>query len=383
MIKKNNELNEHLRSNDEQYQNSLKALKEHLNTQMESLSARYSQILSKIAAKLDIRMVGDIQNDAEVDEFLQCVQAFIVSKEESAKNQENFTKEIQNDLIQKKEALQFYQAKYSSLENERKELLNKAMAVKKVTSFILTVCLLFKDFEVDLEKKLAIISELECSLETKNSELARQAQLNEPMVDMLKKITSIVGLPDDPVCYEEVFAKVHGLQMQTLESGKMKEEAETKAVEKEMLFAKEKGLWELERQRLVAEKMGLLKEIENLKQTNKEEGNRYDAIREKNELADDLLKAIEDDLQKSKEKENSSQLTQKKASEQGWTISEKLSSAPLTIPLVRSSTRQKRHGAVRRPEKVQTASPSCRPSPVKSTIASELDMWAYSATKKH
>jgi exonuclease VII large subunit len=139
MIKKNNELNETIKNNDEQHRISLKSLRERLIAQIESISGRFSQILSKIATKLDIQLIGDVQNDAEVDEFLQSVQAFITGKEESVKNQEDFCKEIQNDLNQKKEALQFYQAKYNSLENERKELLNKAIAVKKVASFISTV----------------------------------------------------------------------------------------------------------------------------------------------------------------------------------------------------------------------------------------------------
>jgi hypothetical protein len=184
---------------------------------------------------------------------------------------------------------------------------------------------------------LAIISELESSLEKKNKELARQTQIVEPMANVMKKIISAVGLPEESTCYEDVLAKVHSLQTQALESAKLNEETR---LEKEKIYAKEKGLWELERQRLVAEKIALLKEIENFKQSGKGDAGKIDLIREKNELTEELLRAIEDDLQKSKEKENSSQLTQKKASEQGWTISEKLDHAPVTIPLVRSSTRQ-------------------------------------------
>lgn len=132
MIKKNNELHELLKGTEEQHQNSVRILKEHLMAQMESVAGCYSQILSKIAEKFHIAMIKDIKNDGEVAEFVQNLQSFIAGKEELVKNQENFCKELENDLNQKKEALQFYQAKYNSLENERKDLINKALMVKKV-----------------------------------------------------------------------------------------------------------------------------------------------------------------------------------------------------------------------------------------------------------
>lgn len=134
MIKKYNDLNEKMKNNEEQHQSHTLNLKETHTMRSEATVNLFYGFVSKIADQLSIARPENVRNESEMDEFLENIRSFVAGKEEYAKNQEKFTAELQNDLDQKKEALLFYQSKYNSLENERKDLINRAVITKKVNT---------------------------------------------------------------------------------------------------------------------------------------------------------------------------------------------------------------------------------------------------------
>lgn len=104
----------------------------------------------------------------------------------------------------------------------------------------------------------------------------------------------------------------------------------TKSEEYSKVFASEKALWENDRQRLGAEKLRLIKELEELRKAQNNNSQKETKLSgQKQELADDIMRAIEEDLSKSKSSQH------KIAGESGWKVSEKMGPPPN-----RPSTRQ-------------------------------------------
>lgn len=130
------------------------------------------------------------------------------------------------------------------------------------------------------------------------------------------------------------------------------------------LYRKEKTVWEQERQRFVAEKLRLIQENEQLRQSKSTPQSTKPSPGVNPDTNEAIIRAIEADLQKAKGP---------RPSEDGWTVSDKVHKSP---------SKRARGSSGRTRKSIKTSgknSPGIKDSPLRNYAGgSELDFWAFS-----